>query len=57
MPNEQDLTKTEAIMNAAETDLAAYVESKQCDGARLAFLIRKVDEAIAEYEKIRTGQQ
>jgi hypothetical protein len=57
MPTKDDLIEAEAKMNTAETDLARYVESKQCDPALVAFLIRKVDEAIAEYERIRAGQR
>lgn len=45
-------TEAEEKLNAAQAALSAYVECKGRDPVLLAFLIRDVDRAIAEYERL-----
>ncbi len=44
--------EAEEKLNAAQAALSAYVESKGRDPTLLTFLLRNVDRAIADYEKL-----
>jgi hypothetical protein len=53
MVKEDDLkTEAEEKLDAAQAALSAYVESKGRDSSLLQLLLRNVDQAIADYQKL-----